>query len=60
MVISAVLDQSSSSSTPIRRLIRHPDFPRKARFILVEFGDAQHQSALDRYVEGACRPAFIL
>jgi hypothetical protein len=34
------------------RLIRHADFPGKARFIVVEFGNAQYQSALDGYVAG--------
>jgi hypothetical protein len=34
------------------RLIRHPDFPTKARFIVVEWGNALYQSNLDRYIKG--------
>ena len=34
------------------RLIRHPEFPAKARFIVVEFGTAVQQPVLDRYVAG--------
>lgn len=34
------------------RLIRHPDFPNKARFIVVEFGNSLYQPILDRYIKG--------
>ena len=34
------------------RLIRHPDFPNKARFIVVEFGNSLYQPILDRYIQG--------
>ena len=33
-------------------LVRHPDFPQKVRFIMVEFGSGLHQATLDRYVGG--------
>jgi hypothetical protein len=33
-------------------LVRHPDFAKKVRSILVEFGSASQQSTLDRYVRG--------
>jgi heme-binding uptake protein ChaN (Tiki superfamily) len=33
-------------------LIRDPDFARKVRFIVVEFGSTTEQSTLDRYVRG--------
>jgi hypothetical protein len=38
-------------------LIRHPDFPRKARTIVVEFASARHQGTLDRFVAGEDLPA---
>ena len=34
------------------RLIHHPDFPNKARFIVVEFGNSLYQPILDRYILG--------
>lgn len=34
------------------RLIRHPDFPNKAHFIIVEFGNSLYQPILDRYIQG--------
>lgn len=34
------------------RLIRHPTFPQKVRYIVTEFGSAEHQPLLDRYLEG--------
>src|SRR6266567_4667866 len=34
------------------RLIRHPDFPNKARLIVVEWGNSLYQSILDRYLRG--------
>jgi hypothetical protein len=33
-------------------LVRHPDFAKKVRFIVVEFGSNSHQSTLDRYIRG--------
>ena len=33
-------------------LVRHPDFAKKVRSIVVEFGSATEQSTLDRYIRG--------
>jgi hypothetical protein len=33
-------------------LVRHPDFAKKVRFIVVEFGRNSHQATLDRYIRG--------
>lgn len=33
-------------------LVRHPDFAKKVRFILVEFGATSAQESLDRYIQG--------
>src|SRR5262249_24795767 len=33
-------------------LIRNPDFAKKVRFIVVEFGSTTEQSILDRYIRG--------
>jgi hypothetical protein len=33
-------------------LVRHPDFAKKVRFIVVEFGRNSRQSTLDRYIRG--------
>ena len=33
-------------------LVRHPDFPNRTRFIMVEFAAGLHQETLDRYVGG--------
>jgi hypothetical protein len=33
-------------------LVRHPDFAKKVRFIVVEFGTVGQQSTLDRYIRG--------
>jgi heme-binding uptake protein ChaN (Tiki superfamily) len=33
-------------------LVRHPDFAKKVRFIVVEFGTVSQQSLLDRYIQG--------
>ena len=33
-------------------LIRHPDFAKKARAIVVEFGSTTEQTTLDRYIRG--------
>ena len=34
------------------RLLRAPDFPNKARFIVVEFANSAYQAVLDRYIQG--------
>jgi hypothetical protein len=34
------------------RLIRNPDFPFRANYIIVEFGNSLHQEILDRYIAG--------
>jgi hypothetical protein len=33
-------------------MVRHPDFAKKVRSIVVEFGSTSEQSALDRYIRG--------
>lgn len=33
-------------------VVRHPDFAKKVRSIVVEFGSASEQSTLDRYIRG--------
>ncbi|MBV8843874.1 MAG: ChaN family lipoprotein [Bryobacterales bacterium] len=33
-------------------LVRHADFAKKVRSIVVEFGSASHQAMLDRYIRG--------
>ncbi len=33
-------------------LVRHPDFPKKVRSIVVEFGSTTAQDTLDRYING--------
>src|SRR5579872_297280 len=33
-------------------LVRHPEFPKKVRSIVVEFGSTTEQSTLDRYIRG--------
>jgi hypothetical protein len=33
-------------------VVRHPDFAKKVRSIVVEFGSATEQSTLDRYIRG--------
>jgi hypothetical protein len=33
-------------------LVRHPDFPKKVRSVVVEFGSTTEQSTLDRYIRG--------
>lgn len=33
-------------------LVRHPDFAKKVRFIVVEFASTTEQSTLDRYIRG--------
>jgi uncharacterized iron-regulated protein len=38
------------------RLVRHPDFARKVRFIVVEFASTAQQSTLDRYIRGEVVP----
>jgi hypothetical protein len=41
-------------------LVRHPEFAKKARFIVVEFGSNSHQSTLDRYIRGEDVPSAEL
>jgi hypothetical protein len=38
------------------RLIRHPDFPKKVRYLVVEFGNSLYQPILDRYIQGESVP----
>lgn len=38
------------------RLIHHVDFPKKVRYIMVEFGNSLHQEVLDRYIRGGDVP----
>ena len=38
------------------RLVRHPGFARKVRFVVVEFASTAHQSTLDRYIRGEVVP----
>jgi hypothetical protein len=33
-------------------LVRHPDFAKKVRFVVVEFGSTTEQMTLDRYIRG--------
>ena len=33
-------------------LVRHPDFAKKVRTIVIEYGSASEQSTLDRYIRG--------
>jgi hypothetical protein len=33
-------------------LVRHPDFPKKVRSIVVEFASTTEQPTLDRYIRG--------
>jgi hypothetical protein len=33
-------------------MVRHPDFPKKVRSIVVEFGSTTEQSTLERYIRG--------
>lgn len=37
-------------------LARHPDFAKRVRSIVVEFGSTSEQSTLDRYVQGESVP----
>ncbi len=41
-------------------LVRHPDFAKKVRFIVVEFGSAAQQATLDRYIRGEDVPGAQL
>ena len=41
-------------------LVRHPDFGKKVRFIVVEFGSASRQATLDRYIRGEDVPTAEL
>src|SRR5215218_4104356 len=41
-------------------LVRHPDFAKKVRSIIVEFGSTTEQATLDRYLRGdAVTPAQL-
>jgi uncharacterized iron-regulated protein len=37
-------------------LVRHPDFPKKVRNIIVEFANSRYQATLDRYIAGGDVP----
>jgi len=39
------------------RLIRQPNFRKKVRFIVIEFGNSLHQEILDQYIRGIDVPA---
>lgn len=41
-------------------LIRHPDFPKRVRHIIVEFGNSLYQPILDRYISGENVPLHEL
>jgi hypothetical protein len=41
-------------------LVRHPDFAKRARSIVVEFGSTSEQSTLDRYIRGENVPSAEL
>src|SRR5689334_5984856 len=41
-------------------LVRHPDFPRKVRSIVVEFASTTEQATLDRYIRGENVPRHLL
>lgn len=41
-------------------LVRHPDFAKRVRSIVVEFGRNSHQSTLDRYIRGEKVPGAEL
>lgn len=38
------------------RLVRHPEFAKKVRFVVVEFASTAQQSVLDRYLRGESVP----
>jgi hypothetical protein len=42
------------------RLIRHPDFPKKVHYIVVEFGNSLYQPILDRYIRGDSVPQAVV
>jgi hypothetical protein len=50
------LHWTREDSTLRINLIHNPDFPRRVRFILVEFASASHQRLLDQYIRGADVP----
>lgn len=41
-------------------LVRHPEFGKKVRFVVVEFAEATHQAILDSYVSGEDVPVAEL
>ncbi|HEY3439157.1 MAG TPA: hypothetical protein VGK29_00315 [Paludibaculum sp.] len=41
-------------------LLHHPDFPKKVRYVMVEFANSLHQDILNRYIQGGdVQPAEI-
>jgi hypothetical protein len=51
-VVALAASRGIAGSELRLRLIRHPDFPSKARFIVVEWANSLYQPILDRYVHG--------
>ena len=52
-VVALAETQGKKVDSDLRlRLIRDPDFPFRAHFIVVEFGNALYQRTLDRYIFG--------
>src|SRR5262245_36691548 len=46
-------DHNRKADSDLRiALVRHPDFSRKVRSIVVEFGSTTEQATLDRYIRG--------
>src|SRR6266516_1122562 len=42
------------------QLVRHPDFPKRVRSIVVEWGNSLYQPVLDRYINGEDAPVTEL
>jgi len=51
-VVALGASRGTAGSELRLRLIRHPDFPNKARFIVVEWANSLYQPILDRYIQG--------
>src|SRR5260221_56331 len=51
-VVALSATRGKNSADLRTRLIRHPDFPNRARFIIVEWGNSLYQPILDRYIQG--------
>ena len=51
-VVALAASRGIAGSELRLRLIRHPDFPNKARFIVVEWANSLYQPILDRYIQG--------